>query len=88
MLVRAIEDNTTCKMIHILLETIQMEAGLQKPIMEDTRPLSYIEWGWIPSIRDFLHHIDSKITNTSLPAQIYRENDSYLMDQPFLQTMS
>jgi hypothetical protein len=42
-----------------------MESGIGKPIMEDNRPLSYIEWGWIPSIQDFLYHINAVITNAT-----------------------
>jgi hypothetical protein len=51
----------TSKMIQALLETIQLESGIGSPILEDNRPLDYIEWGWIPQIRDFLQHIDGKI---------------------------
>jgi hypothetical protein len=82
------QGNTTQQMLLSLLETIQLEAGIQKPILEETRPLLYIEWGWITSIRDFLHHIKAFITNTMEPARIYRINDSYLMDQAYLQTLS
>jgi hypothetical protein len=67
-------------MIMTLLEMIQQEAGIGMPILEDCRPLEYIEWGWIPHIRDFLFHIDGKI-ETNLPKpQLFQENDSYLMD--------
>jgi hypothetical protein len=64
-------EGTTTTMIRILLEVIQQEAGIQAPILEDNRPLQYIEWGWIPSIRDFLHHIDAKITNATTGLTIY-----------------
>jgi hypothetical protein len=47
------ERSMTQKMILTLLETIQLEAGIGHPILEDCRPLDYIEWGWIPHIRDF-----------------------------------
>lgn len=53
--------SSTNMMLRAALDTIQLESGIGKPIMEDTRPLDYIEWGWIPSIRDFLHHIEAKI---------------------------
>jgi hypothetical protein len=39
------EGSTTQKMILTLLETIQQEAGIWKPILEDCRQLEYIEWG-------------------------------------------
>jgi hypothetical protein len=67
-----------------LLEVIQQEAGIGAPILEDTRPLQYIEWGWIPSIRDFLNHIDGRITNANMGLDKYRTNDSLIMDSPTL----
>jgi hypothetical protein len=51
-----------------VLEVIQMESGIGLPILEDCWTLDYIEWGWIPQIRDFLKHIDGKIINaTAIP---------------------
>jgi hypothetical protein len=56
------QDNTTTQsLLFILLETIQLEAGIGDPILENCRPLDYIEWGWIPHIRDFLFHINGRI---------------------------
>jgi hypothetical protein len=82
-------EGTTTTMIRILLEVIQQEAGMiQAPILEDNRPLQYIEWGWIPSIRDFLHHIDAKITNATTGLTIYRTNDSLIMDAPALKKVT
>jgi hypothetical protein len=81
-------DNTTNTMLKLWIESIQMEAGIQKPILEDTQPLLYIEWGWIPGIRDFLHHIDAKITNLTTGLQTYRENDQLIMDSTILPTMT
>jgi hypothetical protein len=74
------ESGTTKIMLKILLDTIQQEAGISHPILEETRPLQYIEWGWIPSIRDFLHHIKAKITNATEGLKTYREHDCLLMD--------
>jgi hypothetical protein len=59
---------TTSNMLQFLLEVVQMEAGIGRPILEDNRPLPYIKWGWIPAIRDFLLHINTKIVNaTTIP---------------------
>jgi hypothetical protein len=69
-----LESGTTKTMLKILLDTIQQEAGISRPILEETRPLQYIEWGWIPSIRDFLHHINTKITNATEGLKTYRKN--------------
>jgi hypothetical protein len=79
-------NNTTKMMLQILLEVMQLEAGIEKPIMEDTRPLQYIEWGWIAGIRDFLDHINASITNATKGLQKYRENDLLLMDSPEIAT--
>jgi hypothetical protein len=81
-------DSTTQAMLQALLETIQLEAGIGKPILEDTRPLDYIEWGWIPQIREFLNHIDGKIVGATKDPQTYREHDQYIMDSKVLQTMT
>jgi hypothetical protein len=72
--------STTNRLLRIILETIQLEAGIQQPILEENRPLQYIEWGWIPSIRDFLHHINAKIRNATKGLDTYRENDVLIMD--------
>jgi hypothetical protein len=62
-------DSPTSKMKKALLETIQLESGIGSPILEDNRPPDYIEWGWIPQIRDFLQHIEGKIIGaTKKPA--------------------
>jgi hypothetical protein len=74
----------TKHMLQNLLEVIQMESGIGNPILEDNRPLIYIEWGWIPSIRDFLLHIDSQIINATNRPVLYRQHDRYLMDASIL----
>jgi hypothetical protein len=74
------EKSMTQTMILTLLEAMQLEAGIGDPILENCSPLAYIEWGWIPHIRDFLHHINGKILGATPRPKLYRENDSYLMD--------
>jgi hypothetical protein len=80
--------NSLATVIKIALDIAQLEAGIQQPIMMDNRPLPYIEWGWIPSIRDFLLHINAVITNANDPQPLFRQNDSYLMDSPVIQRLS
>jgi hypothetical protein len=80
--------STTSQMLKCVLEVIQMESGIGKPILEDNRPLSYIEWGWIPGLRDFLHHINGSITNATATPSLYREGDSYIMDAPIFNTLT
>jgi hypothetical protein len=65
-----------------------MESGIGNPILEDKQPLIYIEWGWIPSIRDFLFHINSQIINATNRPLLYRQHDSYLMDAQFLSQLT
>jgi hypothetical protein len=77
-------ESKTQHMLIALLDAIQLEAGIGTPIMEDCRPLDYIEWGWIPQIRDFLHHINGKIILGKRQHAIYRKDDSYLMDSAYL----
>jgi hypothetical protein len=78
------ENSTTQTLIRAVLDTIQMEAGIGQPILEDCRTLDYIEWGWIPQIRDYLQHIEATIRNATAQPSMFRENDAYLMDSPYL----
>jgi hypothetical protein len=82
------QEGSTNKLLQCALETIQTEAGIGSPILEDNWPLIYIEWGWIPSIREFLQHINARITNkTAIPLR-YRQYDSYTMDAEILLTLT
>jgi hypothetical protein len=81
-------DSPVSNMLRALLETIQLEAGIGSPILEDTRAIDYIEWGWVPQIRDFLNHIDGKITGATTYPETFRENDRYIMDSELLPTLS
>jgi hypothetical protein len=71
-------------MLEILIDTIQLEAGIGSPILEDTRAIDYIEWGWIPQVREFLHHIDGKIVGFGSRPPRFREGDSYIMDSELI----
>jgi hypothetical protein len=66
-------DSSTRAMLKAVLETIQLESGIGSPILEDTRPLDYLEWGWIPQIQDFLHHIDGQILGATETPLTYIE---------------
>jgi hypothetical protein len=79
---------STKYMLQNLLEVMQMESGISNPILEDNQPLHYIEWGWIPSIQDFLLHINGQIINTTKQPLLYRQHDSYLMDTPLLSKLT
>jgi hypothetical protein len=82
------KDSSTGRMLRAVLDTIQLESGIGKPILEDTRSLDYIEWGWIPQIRDFLQHIDGKVVGATRTPPTYRKNDQYIMDSTLLHTMT
>jgi hypothetical protein len=81
-------EGTTRTMLLYLLEVIQLESGIGAPILEENRPLLYIEWGWILAIRDLLLHINAKITNAMKTPTRYRVNDSYIMDSSLLPSMT
>jgi hypothetical protein len=81
-------DTTTSKLLTALLDTIQLEAGIGRPILEDCRSLDYIEWGWVIQIRDFLSHINAKIIGATTTPDTYREHDAYLMDSEYLKSLS
>lgn len=80
--------STANRMLHALIQTIQLESGIGEPILENCRPLDYIEWGWIVQIRDFLHHIGAQIIGATEKPLTFRENDSYLMDSPYLMNLT
>jgi hypothetical protein len=89
LLLQEINANTiTSKMIRFLLDVIQMEAGIGQPILEENRPLSYIEWGWIPCLRDFLLHINAKIMNATANPPTFRAGDAYIMNSDHLPLLS
>jgi hypothetical protein len=73
-------DSSTFRMLEILINTIQLESGIGSPILEDTRTIDYIEWGWIPQVREFLHHIDGKIVGFGSRPPRFREGDLFIMD--------
>jgi hypothetical protein len=82
------DGSTTQLMLIALIDAIQLEAGIGSPILEDCRPIDYIEWGWIPAIRDFLQHINGKIVLGHRKEPTYRVNDSYLMDSAYVQGLT
>jgi hypothetical protein len=82
------EGSMTQRMLLILLDTIQLESGIGQPILENCKALEYLEWGWIPQIRDFLWHIKGQIIGATMIPPIYRKNDSYLMDSTYLEGLS
>jgi hypothetical protein len=77
-------NSSTHQMLEILINTIQLEAGIGSPILEDTRTLNYLEWGWIPQIREFLHHIDGKIVGMGNTPPRFREGNIYIMDSDII----
>jgi hypothetical protein len=70
------EGTMTQKMLLALLDAIQLESGIGQPILENCKALDYIEWGWIPQIRDFLWHINGRIVGATSTPATYRINDS------------
>jgi hypothetical protein len=82
------ENSMTQKMLLALLDTIQQEAGIGTPILENCQALEYIEWGWIPQIRDFLWHAKGKIIGATQTPKTYRINDSCIMDSKHITNLT
>jgi hypothetical protein len=82
------KQSLTGRMLRAALDTMQLESGIGQPILEDTRALDYVEWGWVPQIRDFLQHIDGKIVGATRRPPTYRKNDQYIMDDPSLRSLT
>lgn len=61
---------------------------LGSPILEDTRALDYVNWGWLLHIRDFLDHIKGQIHGATPKPPLYREHDSYIMDSTTIKLLS
>jgi hypothetical protein len=78
------DESMTQHMLIALIDAIQLEAGIGKPILEDCKPLDYIEWGWILAIRDYLQHINGQILLGNQKEPTYRINDTHLMDAEYL----
>ena len=59
----------------------QIQAGLEKPTLEDTEPLRWMDHPWIDRPREFPHHTDAVIELTDAWSQKpQREGDKFLMD--------
>ena len=69
------------KTMQINLDWVQLIAGTQRPVFDNTKKLHHIEGEWFTSMRDFLRSIDGQIKQTTgwLP-QLERVNDLCLMD--------
>ena len=69
------------KTIQINLDWVQLIAGIQKPVLEDTRTLHHIEGEWFTAIRDFLRSINGQIKQTTgWRPQLERVHDQCIMD--------
>jgi hypothetical protein len=69
------------QMFMVLIEAFQVSSGLITPVLEDTRPIRYLDSPWINTLRDFLHMTSASILIPQLP-QLYplREHDRSIMD--------
>lgn len=74
------KSNRTADLVRINLNVIQQESGIAESILTNTRTISYLQPGWITTIRKFLQLINARITNASPPAQMCRTKDSCIMD--------
>ena len=63
------------------VETLQLIAGIGKPILEETGQLQCLPKGWVTTLREFLNFANAtiEITNAWIPA-LQRQNDIHIMD--------
>jgi len=54
-------NTTNGKLYTITINQYQLYAGVQQPILEDTKPIPWMPAGWISSICDFLYTTNCKI---------------------------
>ena len=47
--------------IRINLDWVQIIAGIQRPVLEDTRPIQHMEGEWFKSIQEFLYKTNSTV---------------------------
>jgi hypothetical protein len=76
-----IKFNRTADLVRINLNVIQQEVGIAESILTNTRTISYLQPGWITTIRKFLQIINARLTNASPPAQMCRTKDPCIMDK-------
>jgi hypothetical protein len=74
-------DSPLGRIMSINKDWVQLIAGIEKPIFEDTKRLHHLEGEWYISIREFLHSTSCQIKTIDgwLP-QLERENDKCIMD--------
>ena len=67
--------------IRINMDWVQITAGIQCPVLEDTRPIQHLEGEWFKSIREFLFKTNSKIEIDNLwVPKLQRKQDRCIMD--------
>jgi hypothetical protein len=69
------------KQIIIALRYYQLVTGLTESVLEDTRPIPYINIPWFDTFRQYLRNISGRIElSTTWIQQPQRENDQSIMD--------
>ena len=67
--------------ICINLDWVQIIAGIQRPVLEDTQPIQHMEGKWFKSIREFLHKTACTIRIDGLwTPRVQRLHDQCIMD--------
>jgi hypothetical protein len=68
--------------IQINRKWVQLIAGIERPIFEDTKTIYHMEGKWFVSIREFLHATDCQLKSTTgwVP-QLERKYSQCLMDR-------
>ena len=74
-------DTTVGRAFMILVRWAQLQAGTSKSILEDTKPIDYIESKWIVTLRAFLRKINAQIKQVDAwVIKTQRENDTHIME--------
>jgi len=68
------------KTLKILIRTYQLWSGSQNPILQDTKPFSWIPDHWLSYLRAIMHAQRITIRYAAWTIPPLRENDRYLMD--------
>jgi hypothetical protein len=67
--------------MNINLDCVQLIAGIERPVFEDTKLLYHLEGEWFISIREFLQATECQIKTTNRwKPQLEREQDKCIMD--------
>jgi hypothetical protein len=60
-------------MLLATLQALQIEAGIGENTFKQNKPLPYVNWSWLMSIRNFLDHINAFIKGVPITVYLHAE---------------